>query len=100
MWDWLFNRNKKHANRDSAINFLKIILLNLEDSKKSNCRDMIAQVEKIKFDFESSKVIDMGEMINLFSQSSILKDIAVANGWEDQYLHIDKFFVKPNIANK
>ncbi|WP_028865699.1 hypothetical protein [Psychromonas aquimarina] len=96
MWDWLFNRKKRYFDRDFEINFLKIILLNLEDSEKSDCKDLIAQVEKIKSDYESSGVIDMTEMMNLLSQPSTLKDIAVANGWDDQYIHIDKYFVARN----
>ena len=91
MWNWLFNRKKKQVNHDFEINYLKIILLNLEHSKKTNCQDMIVKVEKIKFVLESSEIRDMTEMMNLFSQTSTLKDIAEANDWEDQYLHIDKY---------
>ena len=96
MWNWLFNRKKKLFDRDFEINFLKIILLNLEYSEKSDCKDLLAQVEKIKSDYESSGDIDMTEMMKLLSQASPLKDIAVANGWDDQYIHIEKYFIARN----
>ena len=95
MWNWLFNWNKKGSDLDEKTNelkigFLTIILNNLEHSKKSDCQSIIAKVERIKSDLESSPKIDLTEVINLFSPPSVLKTIAVNNDWEDQYLHIEK----------
>tara|TARA_R110001583_G_scaffold184197_1_gene343294 strand:+ start:856 stop:1173 length:318 start_codon:yes stop_codon:yes gene_type:complete len=95
MWDWLFNRNKKSSDLEDKINelkigFLTIIISNLEHSGKSDCQTIIAKVEQIKSDLECSPIMDLTEVINLFSPPSVLKSIAVTNNWEDQYLHIEK----------
>jgi len=78
MWNWLFNRNKKHSDLEDKINelkigFLTIILSNLEHSDKSDCKSIIAKVEQIKSDLECASIIDLTEVINLFSPPSVLK---------------------------
>ncbi|NRD73049.1 hypothetical protein HQQ94_07305 [Shewanella sp. VB17] len=101
MWNWLFSRNKKASDLEVKMNelkigFLTIILCNLEISKKSDCTSIIEKVEKIKSDLECSSVIDLTEVINLFKPPSVLKNIAVENNWEDQYLHIEKRYEEFN----
>ncbi|MGB2742587.1 MAG: hypothetical protein WBC60_18740 [Cognaticolwellia sp.] len=95
MWNWLFNRNKKDAAledkiNDQKINYLTIILCNLEHSEKSDCKNITARVKEIKSNLERSSIIDLTEVNSLFSPPSVLKSIAVANNWEDQYLYIEK----------
>ncbi|WP_064608913.1 hypothetical protein [Photobacterium sp. J15] len=90
MLKWLFKRSSRKQVNELNVNTVRIILDNLERSNGTDCKIMTDKVYKILSEFEKSKNINIDELKLLFSKSSPLREIAIANNWEEQYRHLQK----------